>query len=109
MEAQAAWLIRYPGIEVTIEGHGDDHGSREFNLGIAQKRAEAVKLRLNDLGVRADRISVMSFGRDQPVANCPEAHCTAQNRRVVTVVTHVPGGMTFDITRAAARNAVPTR
>jgi peptidoglycan-associated lipoprotein len=104
LEAQAAWLMRNPGIDVAIEGHSDDHGTREFNNSIAEKRAYAVKLRLNDLGVPADRISVVTFGRDRPVAGCAEPHCTAQNRRVVTTITRVPPGQTFDITRGSDRN-----
>ncbi len=103
LEAQAAWLIRYPGIDIVVEGHSDDHGSRDFNRAIAEKRAYAVKLRLNDLGVSADRISIVAFGRDRPVADCAEPNCTAQNRRVVTTIARVPTGLTFDITRGPER------
>jgi peptidoglycan-associated lipoprotein len=103
LEAQAAWLIRYPGIDIVVEGHSDDHGSRDFNRAIAEKRAYAVKLRLNDLGVSADRISIVAFGRDRPVADCAEPNCTAQNRRVVTTISRVPTGLTFDITRGPER------
>jgi peptidoglycan-associated lipoprotein len=112
LEAQAAWLIRYPGIEIVLEGHSDDHGSRDFNRALAEKRAQAVKLRLNDLGVSSDRMSVSAFGREQPVADCPEPHCTAQNRRVVTIISRVPAGLTFDITRGSSRGVgggVPVR
>ena len=107
LEAQAAWLARHPGIEIVIEGHGDDHGNRDFNRDLSEKRAQSVKLRLADLGVAADRITVVSFGRDRPVADCAEAHCTAQNRRVVTILTRVPAGLGFDPTRTAAPAGVP--
>ncbi len=113
LEAQAAWLIKYPGIEVTVEGYSDDHGSRDFNRTISEKRAYAVKLRLNDLGVSADRIGLVGFGRDRPIADCAEPNCTAQNRRVVTTIVRVPSGLTFDITRGPDRSpdttGVPVR
>ncbi len=110
LEAQAGWLARYPGVDVLVEGHSDDHGSREFNRALAEKRAYAVKLRLHDLGVAADRISVVAFGRERPVADCAEAHCLAQNRRVVTVITRLPPGLAFEITRGPNRTAgVPVK
>lgn len=101
LEAQAQWLTRYPGIEIVIEGHSDDHGSREFNRDIAEKRAQSVKVLLADLGVTANRITVVSYGRDRPVADCAQAECTVQNRRVVTVITRVPSGLGFEPSRTA--------
>ena len=109
LEAQAAWLIRYPGIAIVVEGHSDDHGSRDFNRQMSEKRAESVKMRLADLGVTADRITVAAFGRDRPVADCAEAHCTAHNRRVVTVIARVPAGLGFEPSRTVGPAGVPIR
>lgn len=110
LEAQAAWLNRYPGIEVVVEGHSDDQGSREYNRAIAEQRAYAVKLRLNDLGVSADRIRVAAFGRERRVADCQEVYCSAQNRRAVTVLVRVPPELAFDITRGPDRKSgIPPR
>jgi peptidoglycan-associated lipoprotein len=90
LEAQAEWLKRYPLIEVAVEGHSDDHGSREFNRDLAERRARTVKLRLEDLGIPAQRITVAVFGRDQPVADCPEPSCAVHNRRVITTISSAP-------------------
>lgn len=96
LEAQANWLVRHPEVKVAIEGHADDQGSRELNIQLAEKRAEVVRLRLNDLGVLNGRMRVTGLARNEPVADCPEQHCKAQNRRVVTVIDHVPTSLGFD-------------
>jgi outer membrane protein OmpA-like peptidoglycan-associated protein len=96
LDAQATWLRRYPAIRITVEGHADDQGGIELNRTMAEQRAQVVKLRLNDLGVEADRITVVAYGADEPVAKCREQTCSAQNRRVITLVTHVPQGIGFD-------------
>ena len=109
LEAQATWLTRYPAIEIVVEGHSDDHGSRDFNRDVAEKRAQAVRVRLMDLGVSAERVTVVAFGRDRPVADCAQSHCTAQNRRVVTVISRVPAGLGFEPSRTAGASSVPQR
>ena len=92
LEAQASWLLRAAQATLTIEGHADDRGSPEFNSSIAERRAEAVRQRLIELGVAPERIRLVLFGRAQPVVQCSEPACSAQNRRVVTVITGlVPG------------------
>ena len=83
---QARWLARHAELAVTIEAHADDHGSRESNIQLSQRRGDAVRDRLVEEGVAPGRISVKAFGRDRPVANCPASQCAAQNRRVVTSV-----------------------
>lgn len=96
LEAQAAWLIRHPDVRVVIEGHADDQGARDVNKQLADKRADVVRLRLNDLGVPDARMRVTGLARNEPVADCPEHHCKAQNCRAVTVIVHVPSSLGFD-------------
>jgi len=86
LQKQAALLQSYPQVAVTIEGHADERGTREYNLALAERRADTVRNYLTALGVPADRISTVSYGKERP--ECPEAaeSCWAQNRRGVTVV-----------------------
>ncbi|KAB2919689.1 MAG: OmpA family protein [Hyphomicrobiaceae bacterium] len=86
LEAQAAWMLRYPTVQVTVEGHADDSGAGESDMVLAQRRAEAVRQRLVEAGVSPARIRTVAYGRARPVAACAQAACGAQNRRVVTVV-----------------------
>ena len=86
LESQAAWLARHPHLSVIVEGHADDAGSDAHNLDMSRKRAEAVRGRLVQMGISANRISTVAFGRARLVAECSAPACTAQNRRVVTVV-----------------------
>lgn len=86
LAAQAAWLKRHPDLGITVEGHADDGAPSRLNDEIANQRAQAVKLRLIEEGVAAERIAVVSLGRDKPVARCEDPACSAQNRRVVTVI-----------------------
>jgi len=83
---QADWLRRYPNVTVTIEGHCDERGTREYNLALGERRAQAVKNVLVASGIPASRISTISYGKERPavVGSTEEAH--AQNRRAVTVV-----------------------
>jgi peptidoglycan-associated lipoprotein len=92
LQAQAEWLLRHPNVRIVLEGHADDHGGTDLNRQIGRRRAEAVRLRLTDLGIAAQRIDVVSLGREAPVADCPQKHCAEQNRRVVTVVSDAPLG-----------------
>lgn len=70
-----------PALNVTIEGNTDDRGSREYNLALGQKRAEAVKRALKVLGVPDARMEAISYGMERPRATCQEEKCWAENRR----------------------------
>jgi peptidoglycan-associated lipoprotein len=83
---QAAWLQRYPNVSVTIEGHCDERGTREYNLALGDRRANSAKNFLVNNGVSASRISVISYGKERPAASGSDESAWAQNRRAVTVV-----------------------
>ncbi|PTQ13485.1 peptidoglycan-associated lipoprotein [Sphingomonas oleivorans] len=83
---QAEWLQRYPNVAVTVEGHADERGTREYNLALGERRANAAKDFLVNNGVAASRISVISYGKERPVAIGSDEAAWAQNRRAVTVV-----------------------
>ena len=86
LQSQAEWLRRYPYITVTIEGHCDERGTREYNLALGEKRANAVKSYLVALGVEPNRLSTISYGKERPVALGSDSGAWAQNRRGVTIV-----------------------
>ncbi|WP_175869249.1 peptidoglycan-associated lipoprotein Pal [Bartonella gabonensis] len=86
---QAEWLLHYPYYSIMIEGHADERGTREYNLALGQRRAVAVRNYLVSLGVSAQRIQTISYGKERPVAVCDDISCWNQNRRVVTTL----GGM----------------
>lgn len=83
---QADWLRRYPNVTVTIEGHCDERGTREYNLALGERRATAVKKMLVALGVPANRVSTISYGKERPAVVGSNEAAYAQNRRGVTVV-----------------------
>ena len=83
---QSGWLKRYPNIAVLIEGHADERGTREYNLSLGERRAEAVKNSLMALGISASRISTISYGKERPEVPHSDEQSYAQNRRAVTVV-----------------------
>jgi len=86
LQAQAAWLVRYPRLSVIVEGHADDAGGGARNLAISQQRADAVRGRLIEMGVAPERIRAVAFGRERLIADCAAAACAAQNRRAVTII-----------------------
>lgn len=86
LEKQAAWLKKYPNVTVTVEGHCDDRGTREYNLALGARRAAAVKKALIALGIPANRISTISYGKERPAVVGDNEAAWAQNRRGVTVV-----------------------
>jgi outer membrane protein OmpA-like peptidoglycan-associated protein len=90
--AQARWLVARTDVEVLIEGHADEPGSDQDNKIISQQRAEAVRARLIEEGVAAERIAVKALGRKERVATCLDPECRVQNRRAVTVVFPMPQG-----------------
>jgi len=86
VEKQAAWMKKYPRVTVTIEGHCDERGTREYNLALGERRAIAVKNYLVSLGVEANRIKTISYGKERPAVVGSTEQAWAQNRRGVTVV-----------------------
>jgi peptidoglycan-associated lipoprotein len=81
LSTTADFLKKYPSIKVTIEGHCDERGSTEYNLGLGDRRANAVKQYIVSLGVSADRISTVSFGKEKPFCSEHNEACWQQNRR----------------------------
>lgn len=86
LTAQAKWLVAHPSVRVTLEGHCDERGTREYNLALGDRRATAAKNFLVGQGVPADRINTISYGKERPVATGSDESAWAQNRRAVTVV-----------------------
>ena len=82
---QAQWLMRYPSKRATIEGHCDERGTREYNLALGERRANAAKSYLASLGVDASRLSTVSYGKERPLALGSDEASWAKNRRAVTV------------------------
>ncbi len=89
LDRQAAWLLQYPATTVTVEGHADERGTREYNLALGERRATAVKNYLTALGVAPDRLLTISYGEERPVDPGRDETAYAQNRRVVTVINLV--------------------
>jgi len=83
---QADWLRRYPNVTVTIEGHCDERGTREYNLALGERRAQAVKNVLVALGIPASRITTISYGKERPIVVGSNEEAWAQNRVAVTTV-----------------------
>ena len=86
LQDQVAWLKQNSNVSVTIEGHCDERGTREYNLALGEKRAQAVKNYLIGLGVNPDRVSTISYGKERPAVVGSNDGAWAQNRRSVTIV-----------------------
>jgi peptidoglycan-associated lipoprotein len=87
LQRQAQWLQKYAQVRVTVEGHCDERGTREFNLALGARRANAVKEYLVGLGVSSGRVDTISYGKERPVCTESDESCWAQNRRGVTTIT----------------------
>jgi peptidoglycan-associated lipoprotein len=85
LAAQAQWLLKYPAKRATIEGHCDERGTREYNLALGERRANAAKNYLVSLGIDAARLSTVSYGKERPQALGSDEESWARNRRAVTV------------------------
>lgn len=86
LRQQAAVLQNYPQFVVTIEGHADERGTREYNLALGARRAAATRQYLAGRGIPANRMKTISYGKEKPVAVCDDISCWSQNRRAVTVL-----------------------
>lgn len=86
LQAQAQYFARYPQITFTIEGHADERGTREYNLALGEKRANSAKNYLVGLGVDPNRIAVVSYGKERPLALASSEAAWAQNRRAASVI-----------------------
>lgn len=86
LDRQAQWLKTYPNVTVTIEGHADERGTREFNLALGERRATAVRNYLAAQGIGGNRVRTISYGKERPAVLGSNEAAWAQNRRGVTVV-----------------------
>jgi len=86
LQTQAQYLAQYPNARATVEGHADERGTREYNLALGERRANAAKNYLVSLGVPAGNISTVSYGKERPKALGSTEQAWAQNRRAVTVL-----------------------
>ena len=86
LDAQADWLRSNPSVRVTIEGHADERGTRDYNLALGDRRANAAKNYLAARGVSPSRMTVISYGKERPEALGSDETAWAQNRRAVTVL-----------------------
>lgn len=91
LQRQAAWLKQYSANNVTLEGHCDERGTREYNLALGDRRANAARDFLVSLGIDAARIKTISYGEERPECTESVESCWAKNRRSVTVVTQGAG------------------
>lgn len=85
LQSQAQWLQANPTVKVTVEGHADERGTRDYNLALGEKRANSAKNYLASLGVDPSRITTISYGKERPAAMGSDESAWAQNRRAVTV------------------------
>jgi peptidoglycan-associated lipoprotein len=86
LDRQAQWLNQYPRYAILIEGHADERGTREYNIALSARRAEATRNYLQSRGVASSRIRTIAYGKERPVAVCDNESCFSQNRRAVTVL-----------------------
>jgi peptidoglycan-associated lipoprotein len=86
LDNQARWLQQYNRGSITVEGHADERGTREYNFALGARRAESTKQYLVARGIPASRIRTISYGKERPVATCNDISCWSQNRRAVTVI-----------------------
>jgi len=91
LDGQATWLMTNTDYQAVIEGHADEQGTREYNLALGARRANAAREYLVSKGVPAARLKVISYGKERPIEICSVEACYAKNRRAVTVLA---GGLT---------------
>ena len=86
LDSQVAYLKENGRQNITIEGHTDEQGTREYNLGLGAKRSNSVKAYMVSQGLSTSRIDVVTYGKERPVSLCSEEKCWKENRRAVTVI-----------------------
>ena len=86
LQKQASWLKQYPTFTITVEGHADERGTREYNIALGARRATTVRNYLAQNGINASRLRTISYGKERPVAVCDDISCWSQNRRAQTVL-----------------------
>lgn len=91
LDAQASWLMTNADYSAVIEGHADEQGTREYNLALGARRANAVREYLVSRGIAGSRLKTVTYGKERPIEICSEESCYARNRRAVTVLA---GGLT---------------
>lgn len=91
LTSQARWLQQYAQYTITIEGHADERGTREYNIALGARRATAAREFLSRHGVSGQRMRTISFGKERPVAVCNDISCWSQNRRAQTVLNNRAG------------------
>lgn len=87
LQGQADWLLANPDFVATIEGHADEQGTREYNLALGARRANAAREYLISRGVAGNRLKTVSYGKERPIEICSTEECYSKNRRAVTVLT----------------------
>jgi peptidoglycan-associated lipoprotein len=87
LDGQAAWLVRYPNVQVRIEGNADERGTREYNLALGSRRANSVREYLVQRGVQSSRISTVSYGKERPIAEGADEETFQKNRNAHTAIT----------------------
>ena len=85
LSKQAQWLMQYPSKRITIEGHCDERGTREYNLALGERRANSAKNHLVSMGIDPARVTTVSYGKERPIALGSDESAWARNRRAVTV------------------------
>jgi len=86
LDKQSQWLQMYNRYAFTVEGHADERGTREYNIALSARRAQAVRDYLASRGIEPNRMRTIAYGKERPVAVCDDISCWSQNRRSVTVL-----------------------
>ena len=87
LNRQAEWIKQYPNVSITVEGHADERGTREYNIALGERRAAVAKRYLVSQGIPANRISTISYGKERPAVIGSDSAAWSQNRRSVSVIT----------------------
>lgn len=88
LQSQAQWLGRYPNKSITVEGHADERGTRDYNIALGERRANSAKNYLVSVGIDPARITTVSYGKERPIAIGSDEESWARNRRAVTVTVN---------------------